>query len=541
MDAAAQYWTQDYAGLASFGDNAKVRTVDIGDQKLSLPMQALSQHPIERFSAGEAALPLGLVPNLVHGYLGLNQSALSGFENSPMDQDDISWHSSGLDDDQHSLCTDSSSSSGPGCRASTGWNQEDPLLTEYQSNAIAVAFQDTEATPYFKGAQAIDPGLTLNYRESEIYGYKEAPIKFEFPLLHIEDGEFEHESCSPEAPSGTHYSAYDHGQSLFMPTDLRGFDVSNWARKIPETRSQAYHETRSRSQFNSKSSSNGSSKSSKSPRSPLSPTSRKKILRGRGSSSGSESPTRQSTRPKTYRKKVPFYVCERDDCKNIRFKNKSELKKHVETRHTKPYICICGFANCQQRFGARNEWKRHIATQHLVLYEYICDHPDCNEKSKSKPGLFNRADLFMKHQERMHSPSDISDRKPNDPAVAAWKDEMRKAKDRCEQLRSPPQRMTCGFCSEVFEKGDKTWMELIDHVGLHYQTNDEAVRDGYRDDQDLIYWMKEHGLLGHDGDDQDDMDLDGDCQSNRRSRKHSSTLSTDSSCTRQIKQEHMDS
>ncbi|KAF3914700.1 hypothetical protein AA313_de0206421 [Arthrobotrys entomopaga] len=541
---APTFWLQSYPnGLSHFDSHSRTRIVDVGEHKLSLPVQAIPQHPIERFNSGENALPVGLVPNPVNGYTGLNAGSMSGLTFTQMEADSQSWHSSMHEDDQRSLSTDSSSSASSAHNTSSGWNQESPVMSHHRSNSIPLAFQDSsvppETTYYYKPSTAvIDPNLTLNNQDPDFY-FKEPVVKFEWSCYTaLDDGQFEHDPYSPESPTGTHYPPYELERTHAVHQPLHNFN-GDWARKVPVTRSQAQNE--SRNQSHSKAASNGTSKSNKSPKTPLSPTSRKKIDRRRGSSSSSEeAPAKPNNRPKTYKRKVPFYLCEEDICKTkgTPFKNKSELKKHIETQHTKPYICIFGFADCNQRFGARNEWKRHIATQHLMLYKYICDHQDCVEKNKAKT-LFNRGDLFMKHQERMHSPVDLHGRSPNDLELIAWKKEMKDAKTRCEILRSPPQRMTCGFCTEVFEHGDKTWQDLIDHVGLHYQTNDPSVQNGYKEDQDLMAWMKHQNLIKDEDD--DSMDVDSETPTSRKSRKRSSTSSSSSHrSSRQIKQEHMD-
>ncbi|KAF3904626.1 hypothetical protein ABW21_db0205281 [Orbilia brochopaga] len=542
MEAVA-YWPQDYsAGLPAFEDNSiKTRTVDIGEHKLSLRILPLAQHPIERFSAGENALPMGLLPNLVHGFQGLNPITLPAPNFNTMNQDAMSWRPVMQEDDQHSSC--SSLSSGHGTAAS--WSLDGSAMPDYRSGSLPLAFQETavgvpDTAYHFKSTEVIDPSLTLHYRDPELYAYKEPQIKFEFScFLPLEELDYEHESSSPESPTG-HYPYEQHEPTICPPgTLISSFDAVNWARKIPTTRSQAHHESRNQSQASHRHSFSKSSKSSKSPKSPLSPTSRKRIDRRRGSSSSDESPARPSARPKTYRRKIPFYVCDREDCKDMKFKNRSDLKKHVETQHTKPYVCICGFADCNQRFGARNEWKRHIATQHLVLYQYVCDHADCTQKNKAKGIHFNRGDLFMKHHERMHCTIDVN-RSPIDPEVIRWKEDMREAKKRCEKRRAPPQRMTCGFCNEVFEHKDDTWVNLIDHVGLHFQSSDdEMLQRGYKNDLDLMAWMKEHGLLRPNGE-EDAMDEDGGSAGERSGRDFSMSDSTDSSSARQIKKEQMD-
>ncbi|KAK6538340.1 hypothetical protein TWF694_011219 [Orbilia ellipsospora] len=539
----ASFWQQNYPnGVSHFNHHSRSRIVDVGEHKLSLPIQTIPQRPIERFNSGENALPMGLVPNPVSGYAGMNAGSLQSLTFTQMEADSQSWHSSMHEDDQRSLSADSSSSVSSTHNAASGWGQESPSMSHYRSNSIPLAFQDSSAPPetayYFKSpTEVIDPNLTLNNQDQDFY-FKEPTIKFEFSCFApLDDGEYENEPYSPESPTGTHYAPYELERNHTVHQPLPSFN-SNWGtRKVPVTRSQAQNE--SRNQSHSKGSSNGASRSNRLPKTPLSPTSRK-IDRRRGSSSSSEeAPAKPNNRPKTYKRKVPFYLCEEDICKTkgTPFKNKSELKKHIETQHTKPYICICGFADCNQRFGARNEWKRHIATQHLMLYKYICDHPDCVEKNKAKT-IFNRGDLFMKHQERMHSPLDLHDRSPNDLELIAWKKEMKDAKTRCETLRPPPQRMTCGFCSDVFEHGDRTWQELIDHVGLHYQANDPSVQNGYKDDLDLMAWMKHHNLIKDEDD--DSMDLDSETPTSRKSRKRSSTSSSTSHRSRQIKQEHMD-
>ncbi|KAK6523410.1 hypothetical protein TWF281_001392 [Arthrobotrys megalospora] len=527
---APTFWPQGYS---HFDAHSRTRTIDIGEHKLSLPLQPSSQHPIDRFNTGESALPMGLMPDPVHTYQGLNAAAMPGLTFSPMDGDAGSWHSSIRDDDQRSSSTDSSGS-GHGIPAT--WSQGSPVMSSYRSNSIpTMTYQDTavspcESTYAFKSSEVIDPNLTLNYQDSEMYGFKPEPtIKFEFGFPN-DDAEYE-EQYSPEPLSATQY--YQQPLSNFYPSAL--------IREVPVTRSQAQND--SRAQGSSRGSSNGTSKSSRPlSKTPLSPISRRRIERRRSSSSSDDQPSKPSNRPKTYKKKVPFHYCEEETCKSERvfFKNRSELntRKHIETQHTKPYLCIFGFAGCQQRFGARNEWKRHIATQHLVLYKYVCDHSDCVEKNKAKT-IFNRGDLFMKHHERMHSPANIYERSPDDLELIAWKKEMKEAKRRCETLRTPPQRMTCGFCSIVFEDGDKTWMELIDHVCLHYQSNDESVKNsnGYKDDPDLIEWMKQHKLIKQGS---DSMDIDSETPPSRGSRKHSYASSSESSSARQIKQEQAD-
>ncbi|KAK6352151.1 hypothetical protein TWF730_008983 [Orbilia blumenaviensis] len=527
MEACASpFWQQGYS---QFNTHSRTRTIDIGEHKLSLPLQPSSQHPIERFNSGENALPMGLMPESVRAYQGLNAAAMPGLTFSTLDEAG-SWHSSIRDDDQGSSSTDSSA---PRNGIPTAWPQGSPVLSSYRSNSIAyldAAVSPCESTYAYKSSEVIDPHLTINFQDPDQY---EPAIKFEFNFSSgIDDADYDQDSYPPDVMTGTQY----------YQQSLPAFHNSNrWINKVPVTRSQSRDDGRTHSQGSSRASNSGTRTSRVTSRTPLSPNSRRRIERRRSSSSGSDQPAKQSNRPKTYKKKIPFHYCEEEACKveNIHFKNRSELKKHIETQHTKPYLCIFGFAGCNQRFGARNEWKRHIATQHLFLYSYICDHNDCAEKNKAKT-VFNRGDLFMKHLERMHSFPNMQDRSPNDPELIAWKDEMKETKRRCERLRSPPQRMTCGFCSRIFEDGDKTWTELIDHVCLHYQQNDEAVRNsnGYRDDTDLIEWMKQNKLFKNRT---SSMDVDSSESSPGRSnRKPSYSSSSDSSSARQIKQEQAD-
>lgn len=525
---SSAFWQQGYS--SNFNPPSRTRIIDIGEHKLPLPLQHSLQYPIDRFHAEENPLPMGLIPDPVNTYSGLN--AMPGLTYSPPDGDTgSSWHSSIRDDDQRSSSTDSS---GSGRGFAAPWSQGSPVMSSYRSNSIGMPFPDTAVSPCesasytYKSSEVIDPNLTLNFQNADMY---EPAIKFEFQFTNtIQDADFDQDSYSPDA------------QYYPQPALPNFHDSNSWANRVPVTRSQSQSDGRTNSQSSSRGSSNGASRPSRIlSRTPLSPISKRKIERRRSSSSSDDQLTRSSNRPKTYKKKIPFHYCEEDACKseNIRFKNKSELKKHIETQHTKPYLCIFGFVGCNQRFGARNEWKRHIATQHLFLYRYICDHQDCVEKNKAKTA-FNRGDLFMKHLERMHAISNVNDRRPGDPELIAWKKEMREAKRRCEELRRPPQRMTCGFCSVTFEEGDKTWTELIDHVCLHYQTNDENVRNSngnYRDDPDLIAWMKENKIFKNAG---DAMDIDSEASLSRGNRKHSYASSSESSSARQIKQEQAD-
>ncbi|KAF3287545.1 hypothetical protein TWF970_007265 [Orbilia oligospora] len=530
--APSTFWPQGYP--PNFNAHSRTRIVDIGEHKLPLPLQPSLQYPIDRFNAGENPLPMGLIPDPVNtAYAGLNATAMPGLTFSPLDGDaGSSWHSSIRDDDQRSSSTDSSASG----RGFPTWGQGSPVMSSYRSNSIGMPFPDAagspcESTSYsYKSSEVIDPNLTLNFQSTDIY---EPTIKFEFPFTNtIQNAEFDQDSFPLDTPYYT------------QPVLPNFHDGNTWAHRVPVTRSQSQNDGRTHSQSSSRSSNNGSSRSSKNlSRTPVSPISKRRAERRRSSSSSDDQPARSSNRPKTYKKKIPFHYCQEQGCKvdNVRFKNKSELKnrKHIETQHTKPYLCIFGFVGCSARFGARNEWKRHIATQHLFLYRYICDHQDCVEKNKAKTA-FNRGDLFMKHLERMHAIPNLGDRKPGDPELIAWKKEMRETKHRCEQLRPPPQRMTCGFCPTTFEEGDKTWTELIDHVCLHYQNNDENMKrsNGYRDDPDLIAWMKDNKLFKNIN---DPMDVESESSSSRGNRKHSYASSSESSSARQIKQEQVDS
>ncbi|KAK6339911.1 hypothetical protein TWF718_009299 [Orbilia javanica] len=528
MESPSTFWSQ---GIPStLNHHSRTRMIDLGEHKLPLPLRHSLQYPIDRFHAEEHPLPMGLIPDPVNAYSGLNATAMPGLP-FPLDGDTVSssWCSSIRDDDDQQSSSTDSSSSGHGFTAT--WSRGSPVMSNYRSNSIGMTFSDPagspcEPNPYqYKSPGAIDPNLTLNF-QTDLY---EPAVKYEFQFTNtIQDAEFDQDSFSPDAP--------------YYPPLPNFHDGTTWVHSVPVTRSQSQNNGRTHSQNSSRGADNGASRSSKIlSRTPLSPISKRKIERRRSSSSSDEQPTKQSNRPKTYRKKIPFHYCEEEACKldNVRFKNKSELKKHVETQHTKPYLCIFGFVGCNQRFGARNEWKRHIATQHLFLYKYICDHRDCLEKNKAKTA-FNRGDLFMKHLERMHAIPNLNDRKPGDPELIAWKKEMKETKHRCEELRRPPQRMTCGFCSLAFEEGDKTWTELIDHVCLHYQSNDESLRNsnGYNDDPDLIAWLKEHGLFKTAS---DSMEIDAEGSPSRVNRKHSYASSSESSSARQIKLEQEDS
>ncbi|KAK6499097.1 hypothetical protein TWF481_011667 [Arthrobotrys musiformis] len=523
------FWLPGYSST-NFNHHSRTRTVDIGEHKLPLPLQPSLQYPIDRFNTEENPLPMGLIPDPVNSYAGLSATAMPGLAFSPLDGDSgSSWHSSNRDDDQRSSSTDSS---GSGRAFTATWSQGSPVMSNYRSNSIGMGFPDTALSPcesayLYKSSEVIDPNLTINLQNQDMY---EPVVKFEFQFPNTSpDAEFEQDS-------------FAHDQ-FYQPL-LPNFH-DDWANRVPVTRSQSQNGGQAHPQNSSRGSNNSASRSSRIlSRTPLSPISKRKAERRRSSSSSDEQPARSTNRPKTYKRKIPFHPCPEEPCKtdNLRFKNRSELKnrKHIETQHTKPYRCIFGFMGCHQRFGARNEWKRHIATQHLFLYRYVCDHQDCAEKNKAK-AAFNRGDLFMKHLERMHAISNIHERKPTDPEFIAWKNEMRETKRRCEELREPPQRMTCGFCSETFEHGDKTWTELIDHVCLHYQNNDENMRrsNGYRDDPDLIAWLKENKLFNCKNGD-DSMDVDSESSSSRSNRKHSYASSSESSSARQIKQEQAD-
>ncbi|KAI9798896.1 MAG: hypothetical protein M1833_004399 [Piccolia ochrophora] len=178
---------------------------------------------------------------------------------------------------------------------------------------------------------------------------------------------------------------------------------------------------------------------------------------------------------------------------NKTFKNPSELKKHVQTQHTRPFICPFSEFSCKSTFGSKNEWKRHVSAQHLRLDYWRCDLGAClTQAAKRGPNDFNRKDLFTQHLRRMHCPAKAKDSKKEN---ARWDATVPAIQERCHIVsRAPPASSTCGLCKRTFE-GEGSWEERMEHVGRHYEHNQFEGSTATEVDESLKDYMKAEGLI----------------------------------------------
>ncbi|KAL0632065.1 hypothetical protein Q9L58_009049 [Maublancomyces gigas] len=170
----------------------------------------------------------------------------------------------------------------------------------------------------------------------------------------------------------------------------------------------------------------------------------------------------------------------------------SSHSKHMQTQHTRPFLCTFYFANCAQTFGSKNEWKRHVFSQHLQLYYWRCDHVDC----AARKAFFNRKDLFGQHLKRMHGPGASTAK--NSPQMKDWLgQEIPRIQERCRKVRrSPPDWSKCGYCSKEF-KGEGSWDLRMEHVGKHYEKNNYKSIDpkAWVMDEGLVEWAIGVGIV----------------------------------------------
>lgn len=157
--------------------------------------------------------------------------------------------------------------------------------------------------------------------------------------------------------------------------------------------------------------------------------------------------------------------------------------KHMQTQHTRPFLCTFYFAECMQTFGSKNEWKRHVFSQHLQLHYWRCDYADCVDRK----AFFNRKDLFGQHLKRMHGPKPNLPK--NSPEMKIWLAQtIPQIQERCKrERRSAPEWSKCGYCETEFS-GTGSWDARMEHVGKHYEKNN------YKD-IDPLKWVMDEGLI----------------------------------------------
>ncbi|KAL3430083.1 hypothetical protein BDV09DRAFT_200004 [Aspergillus tetrazonus] len=198
---------------------------------------------------------------------------------------------------------------------------------------------------------------------------------------------------------------------------------------------------------------------------------------------------------------------------------KQTLKKTTDRR----FECCFARYGCESTFPSKNEWKRHVYSQHIQTGFYRCDIGRCslNNRSPSPTGLrtpnssspqtpstpltllvndFNRKDLFIQHQRRMHSPwsADSSTPKSSRKASSAsqsekdtFEESLEAVVKRCwHQLREPPTLSHCGFCDMEF-CGINAWKERMEHVARHYEKRDPGPE---KEDLPLRDWAEKNGI-----------------------------------------------
>ncbi|BCS30070.1 putative C2H2 finger domain protein [Aspergillus puulaauensis] len=205
--------------------------------------------------------------------------------------------------------------------------------------------------------------------------------------------------------------------------------------------------------------------------------------------------------------------------------SKQSLKKTADRR----FECTFARYGCASTFPSKNEWKRHVSSQHIQPGFYRCDvgrcnlnniknrttSPNCQTQSSPSPASpnsqhpaipitptlvndFNRKDLFIQHQRRMHAPWVANTKTCKQSVSQAEKEAFEMSLDgvwkRCwQQLRTPPTLSHCGFCDAEF-RGINAWRERMEHVARHYEQADPGPE---KEDLPLREWALENGVIVH--------------------------------------------
>ncbi|KAI1107127.1 hypothetical protein F4804DRAFT_242158 [Jackrogersella minutella] len=202
--------------------------------------------------------------------------------------------------------------------------------------------------------------------------------------------------------------------------------------------------------------------------------------------------------------------------KKVSFKDESGLQNHIKKQHTRPFVCVFGFAGCTSTFASKNEWKRHCSSQHLVLNYWICQQDQCSKaSSKAAPSrsrsslscsqnttlpslprgtIFNRKDLYTQHLRRMHIPPSLKKQVKQRKPAPEWEVRERAHQDQAKRTRCHlPNHMQCPAfgCSARFD-GANAWDDRMEHVAKHLEkavTGSELPVDfGGEHDKTLIDW-----------------------------------------------------
>ena len=208
---------------------------------------------------------------------------------------------------------------------------------------------------------------------------------------------------------------------------------------------------------------------------------------------------------KNIKTKSPF-TCK--SCSHAPFKDAASLQRHVNSAHTRAFICVFAFGGCTSTFASKNEWKRHVSSQHLNLNAWVCELGACGKVQASsqkgsngvvKGAEFNRKDLFTQHLRRMHAPFSV---KRQNKKNAEWEERLKELQVSCFRVkRQPPTRLTCPVeeCGVVFEGGN-CWDDRMEHVGKHLEkaalsTGPNKMVVEQQDDQLLVDWALREGII----------------------------------------------
>ncbi|KAL4927102.1 putative C2H2 finger domain protein [Aspergillus undulatus] len=206
--------------------------------------------------------------------------------------------------------------------------------------------------------------------------------------------------------------------------------------------------------------------------------------------------------------------------------------KHTPKKTTdRRFECCFARYGCTSTFPSKNEWKRHVSSQHIQPGFFRCDVGRCSLNNKHQhrsasshshqsqspsptsshsntippsPTFlvndFNRKDLFIQHQRRMHAPWNqncSTGSKPVKNFVSqadkdAFEATLEGVTKRCwRQLRAPPTLSRCGFCSMEF-RGANAWKERMEHVARHLEKRDPGPE---QEDIPLREWAEENGVI----------------------------------------------
>ncbi|KAI2781402.1 hypothetical protein F4815DRAFT_444185 [Daldinia loculata] len=203
--------------------------------------------------------------------------------------------------------------------------------------------------------------------------------------------------------------------------------------------------------------------------------------------------------------------------KKVSFKDESGLQNHIKKQHTRPFVCVFGFAGCNSTFASKNEWKRHCSSQHLVLNYWICQQDQCSKVSSKATApvrgrlnppssqspyipalprgtIFNRKDLYTQHLRRMHIPAtlkkNVKQRKPS----PEWEARERAHQEEAKRTRcNLPTHMQCPAigCSARFD-GTNAWDDRMEHVAKHLEKaatgSEPPIEFGGENDKTLVDW-----------------------------------------------------